>query len=149
MPTPYPLNAWYAAAWDVDLKHALFPRTICGKHVVVYRQADGQVTALEDACWHRLVPLSKGRLEGDMIGDPRGIDAKDAAHRFTRQHAAVAHQLIAGAVEEDHIEGVFVDSRVLAADRLREFGQSAARHHTPASVMKVGNSSSGSSTRIV
>ncbi len=64
MPSPFPLNAWYAAAWDVDLKHALFPRTICGKHVVMYRKADGQVAALEDACWHRLVPLSKGRLEG-------------------------------------------------------------------------------------
>ena len=46
MPTPFPLNAWYAAAWDVDLKQALFPRTICGKHVVMYRQSNGQVTAL-------------------------------------------------------------------------------------------------------
>src|SRR5216684_1560089 len=63
----FPMNAWYAAAWDVDIKHALFPRTICGKHIVMYRQADGQVTALEDACWHRLVPLSKGRLEGDSV----------------------------------------------------------------------------------
>src|SRR5215813_7502698 len=63
----YPLNAWYAAAWDVDIKHELFPRTICGKHVVMYRKADGRVAALEDACWHRLVPLSKGRLEGDTV----------------------------------------------------------------------------------
>ena len=62
MPSSFPLNAWYAAAWDVDLKHALFPRTICGKHVVMYRQSNGRVCALEDACWHRLVPLSKGRL---------------------------------------------------------------------------------------
>lgn len=55
------------AAWDADIKHALFPRTICGKHVVMYRKADGSVAALEDACWHRLVPLSKGRLEGDTV----------------------------------------------------------------------------------
>src|SRR5947199_7806058 len=67
MPSSFPLNAWYAAAWDVDLKHALFPRTICGKHVVMYRQSDGRVCALEDACWHRLVPLSKGRLDGDTV----------------------------------------------------------------------------------
>ena len=67
MPATFPLNAWYAAAWDVDVKQALFPRTICGKHVVMYRKADGQVTALEDACWHRLVPLSKGRLDGDTV----------------------------------------------------------------------------------
>ena len=45
----------------------LFPRTICGKHVVMYRQSDGRVCALEDACWHRLVPLSKGRLDGDTV----------------------------------------------------------------------------------
>ena len=67
MAATFPLNAWYAAAWDVDLKHALFPRTICGKHVVMYRQSNGQVCALEDACWHRLVPLSKGRLDGDTV----------------------------------------------------------------------------------
>src|SRR6266849_724681 len=65
----FPMNAWYAAAWDVDIKHALFPRTICGKHIVVYRQADGQVTALEDACWHRgpLCAQYLGDLGADII----------------------------------------------------------------------------------
>ncbi|SFK17012.1 aromatic ring-hydroxylating dioxygenase subunit alpha, partial [Bradyrhizobium sp. Gha] len=63
----FPMNAWYAAAWDAEVKPALLRRTICGKHVVMYRKADGSVTALEDACWHRLVPLSKGRLEGDTV----------------------------------------------------------------------------------
>jgi phenylpropionate dioxygenase-like ring-hydroxylating dioxygenase large terminal subunit len=53
MAQSFPMNAWYAAAWDADIKRALLPRTICGKHVVMYRQANGQVTALEDACWHR------------------------------------------------------------------------------------------------
>jgi phenylpropionate dioxygenase-like ring-hydroxylating dioxygenase large terminal subunit len=63
----FPMNAWYAAAWDVDIGRKLFPRTICGKHVVMYRKADGTAAALEDACWHRLLPLSKGRLEGDEV----------------------------------------------------------------------------------
>ncbi|MGO1079483.1 aromatic ring-hydroxylating dioxygenase subunit alpha [Inquilinus sp. CA228] len=66
-PKPFPMNAWYAAAWDADIRHALFARTICGKHLVLYRRSDGGVAALEDACWHRLVPLSKGRLEGDEV----------------------------------------------------------------------------------
>ena len=75
----FPLNAWYAAAWDADIKHALFPRTICGKHVVMYRKADGSVAALEDACWHRLVPLSKGRLEGvPLVGDDAPFDHLEA-----------------------------------------------------------------------
>lgn len=64
---PFPMNAWYAAAWDHDIKHELFPRTIAGKKIVLYRRADGQVIALEDACWHRLLPLSMGYLRGDDV----------------------------------------------------------------------------------
>jgi phenylpropionate dioxygenase-like ring-hydroxylating dioxygenase large terminal subunit len=68
MAQPFPMNAWHAAAWDVDIKFALFPQIICGKKVVLYRKADGVVAALEDSCWHRrLVPLSRGRLEGDTV----------------------------------------------------------------------------------
>ncbi len=66
-PRSFPLNAWYAAAWDAEIKYSLTPRTICDKHVVMYRTTAGRVVALEDACWHRLVPLSKGRLEGDDV----------------------------------------------------------------------------------
>ena len=63
----FPLNAWYVAAWDYEIKRALMARTICGKKVVMYRTAAGEIAALEDACWHRLVPLSKGRLDGDQV----------------------------------------------------------------------------------
>ncbi|NRF70375.1 aromatic ring-hydroxylating dioxygenase subunit alpha [Aquincola sp. S2] len=63
----FPLNAWYAAAYDVELKPALLARTICNQKVVLYRKTDGQPAALEDACWHRLLPLSMGRLEGDEV----------------------------------------------------------------------------------
>jgi phenylpropionate dioxygenase-like ring-hydroxylating dioxygenase large terminal subunit len=63
----FPMNAWYAAAWSHEIKHELAARTICNKDVVLYRRNDGQVTALEDACWHRLLPLSMGRLEGDQV----------------------------------------------------------------------------------
>lgn len=64
---PFPLNAWYAAAYDVEVKHSLLARTICKQKLVLYRRSDGQVAALEDACWHRLMPLSLGRLEGDEL----------------------------------------------------------------------------------
>jgi phenylpropionate dioxygenase-like ring-hydroxylating dioxygenase large terminal subunit len=63
----FPLNAWYAAAWSHEIVHALAARTICGKDVVLYRREDGTVAALEDACWHRLLPLSLGRLDGDRL----------------------------------------------------------------------------------
>jgi len=66
-PQRFPLNAWYAAAWDVEVKNALFARTICNRKLVLYRKADRTVVALDDACWHRLVPLSLGHLEGDAV----------------------------------------------------------------------------------
>ena len=64
---PYPLNAWYAAAWGDEIKHELAARTVCDMDVVLYRCTDGQIAALEDACWHRLLPLSMGRLNGDEV----------------------------------------------------------------------------------
>src|SRR4051794_16989955 len=63
----FPLNAWYAAAWSHKIKRELTPRTICNKDIVLYRRTDGRVAALEDACWHRLVPLSLGNLKGDDV----------------------------------------------------------------------------------
>lgn len=76
----FPLNAWYAAVWDAELRRELLPRVICNKKMVFYRRADGRAVALEDACWHRLLPLSMGRLEGDevvcgyhgLVFDPHG-----------------------------------------------------------------------------
>jgi phenylpropionate dioxygenase-like ring-hydroxylating dioxygenase large terminal subunit len=63
----FPLNAWYAAAWDVEVTRALFARTICGQQLVLYRTEAGRVVALQDACWHRLYPLSRGRLASDRV----------------------------------------------------------------------------------
>ena len=64
---PFPLNAWYPAAWSHEVERAPTARTICGSDLVLYRRADGAVAALEDACWHRLLPLSMGRLVGDQV----------------------------------------------------------------------------------
>jgi phenylpropionate dioxygenase-like ring-hydroxylating dioxygenase large terminal subunit len=63
----FPMNAWYAAAYDVEVKSALLARTVCNQKLVLFRRKDGSVAALEDACWHRLLPLSKGRLHDDQI----------------------------------------------------------------------------------
>ena len=63
----FPLNAWYAAAWQHEIGRSLTARTICGKDLVLYRRTDGGLAALEDACWHRLMPLSLGRLDGDQV----------------------------------------------------------------------------------
>ncbi len=66
-PSHFPLNAWYAAAYDVEVGRELLARTVCDQELVLYRRTDGAVAALEDACWHRLLPLSMGRLQGDEV----------------------------------------------------------------------------------
>jgi phenylpropionate dioxygenase-like ring-hydroxylating dioxygenase large terminal subunit len=60
-------NAWYVAAWDRDLTDQLMPLTLLGDAVVLYRQSNGRVVALEDACVHRKLPLSMGRIQGDLL----------------------------------------------------------------------------------
>jgi phenylpropionate dioxygenase-like ring-hydroxylating dioxygenase large terminal subunit len=60
-------NAWYVAAWDKDIGGGLVAATILGEAIVMYRKRDGHVTALEDACPHRKLPLSMGRLKGDEV----------------------------------------------------------------------------------
>ena len=63
----WPKNCWYAAAYDVELKRELLGRRIGDHSLVMYRREDGQPVALENACWHRLMPLSEGKIEGDNV----------------------------------------------------------------------------------
>ncbi|WP_375740314.1 Rieske 2Fe-2S domain-containing protein [Pseudomonas boanensis] len=60
-------NAWYVAAEESELGEGLYPSTILGEQIVLYRKADGTPVALEDACPHRKLPLSMGRKRGDDI----------------------------------------------------------------------------------
>jgi len=60
-------NAWYVATWDHEIKRELTPVTMLGENLVLYRRQDGKVAALEDACPHRKLPLSMGRIKGDDV----------------------------------------------------------------------------------
>lgn len=61
-------NTWYVAAWDTEVTtDKLFSRKILGTSVVLYRDDDGKVTALEDRCCHRFAPLSHGQREGSCV----------------------------------------------------------------------------------
>jgi phenylpropionate dioxygenase-like ring-hydroxylating dioxygenase large terminal subunit len=64
----YLQECWYVAAWSHELPvHQLHSITIINRPVLVYRKADGSLTAMADQCCHRHAPLSLGRLEGDDV----------------------------------------------------------------------------------
>jgi phenylpropionate dioxygenase-like ring-hydroxylating dioxygenase large terminal subunit len=60
-------DAWYVAAWESELGEAPLAVRVLGEDIVLYRRADGGAVALEDACPHRKLPLSMGRVRGDHI----------------------------------------------------------------------------------
>lgn len=66
----FPLNCWYVAATGDEIGSGLVARRLLGRPVVLYRQANGQVAALEDRCAHRAAPLSQGSLVDDQVVCP-------------------------------------------------------------------------------
>ena len=68
----YLRNAWYCVAWSDELGDGgVLGRTVLKEPVVVYREANGNVSALEDRCPHRFAPLSMGKvLHGDHLQCP-------------------------------------------------------------------------------
>ncbi len=63
----YLRNAWYVAGFSRDYGRELAAETFLGDEIVLFRQEDGTPVALENACPHRKLPLSKGRLNGDAV----------------------------------------------------------------------------------
>lgn len=61
-------NFWYVAAWDRELGDKPLGRTIMNEPVVLFRDAEGTLVALEDKCPHRRVPLSMGKVvDGGLL----------------------------------------------------------------------------------
>ena len=60
-------NAWYVAAWGSEIGREPTQIVVLEEKICVYRTTGDEVIALEDACPHRKLPLSKGRLKGDTI----------------------------------------------------------------------------------
>ena len=63
----YLRNCWYVAEWSEQVDRTLKAIRILGENIVLYRTVDGEVAALEDACPHRKLPLSKGTLVNDRV----------------------------------------------------------------------------------
>jgi len=60
-------NCWYVAGLSEDFGRDLTPVMMLEDEIVIYRDRAGKVIALEDACPHRKLPLSRGTIEGDNV----------------------------------------------------------------------------------
>lgn len=65
----YLTQAWYALGWAKDIGEQAV-RTVLDEPILVVRDAAGELHALRDACPHRFAPLSKGRVENDVVVCP-------------------------------------------------------------------------------
>ncbi|SDI51242.1 vanillate O-demethylase monooxygenase subunit [Paraburkholderia steynii] len=97
----YPYNCWWVAGFGNEVGRSLLARWLLDTPVVLFRQQDGTVAALEDRCPHRQAPLSLGRLRGDTVEcgyhgicfDATGrcvrVPSADAAPSFSARHFPV------------------------------------------------------------
>ena len=63
-PGTYLRNCWYVACLSKEVGRQPKAVRLLEEAVVLYRREDGSPVALEDACPHRKLPLSMGRLMG-------------------------------------------------------------------------------------
>lgn len=61
-------NVWYVAGFDEELNGtSMVARRFLDTPVVMFRSSSGELSALEDLCPHRLMPLSAGKRVGDEL----------------------------------------------------------------------------------
>lgn len=61
------LNHWYVVARSSEVQTKPLGVTLWNQSIVLYRDAAGEVHALEDRCPHRQVKLSHGQVKHDLI----------------------------------------------------------------------------------
>ena len=61
--TKFPLDQWYVAGFSSELTDKPIARKFLNQPVVLFRNGNGEVAALEDRCCHRSLPLSCGTVE--------------------------------------------------------------------------------------
>jgi len=63
-------QGWVAACRSADVTSKPYSTTIYGVSIVLFRSQEGTVSAIEDRCLHRMVPLSKGRVCDGLVECP-------------------------------------------------------------------------------
>jgi vanillate O-demethylase monooxygenase subunit len=65
--TPLVRNCWYVAGRSSEFGRTLRERVLLDTTVVLYRREDGTPVVMDNRCVHRSFPLSRGRLDGDVV----------------------------------------------------------------------------------
>ena len=60
-------NCWYVAGWCSEITTKPIDRTFLGESVALFRTESGKVSALENRCPHRGMPLSAGAVDGEKL----------------------------------------------------------------------------------
>lgn len=60
-------DAWYFGGFAGEIGAQPTERALAGESLVLFRDRDGRVVALDNRCPHRFAPLAMGRLVGDRI----------------------------------------------------------------------------------
>jgi phenylpropionate dioxygenase-like ring-hydroxylating dioxygenase large terminal subunit len=60
-------NFWYAAGWSSEITAKPLARRILDRPVALFRTESGKAAAFDDCCPHRMVPLSRGTVEGESL----------------------------------------------------------------------------------
>ena len=61
-------NHWYAVALGKNVRPGQVVEVVWWKtSIALYRSESGQLSALENRCAHRQLPLSCGRVEGERL----------------------------------------------------------------------------------
>lgn len=60
-------NHWYVVARSNEVTTQPHGVTLWKQPIVLYRQSNGEICALEDRCPHRFVKLSSGQVQGDRL----------------------------------------------------------------------------------
>jgi vanillate O-demethylase monooxygenase subunit len=91
--TPFVFDEWYVAAFADEVGQQLLARTLLGRGVVMFRDSQGKVVAMEDRCPHRSMPLRAARQSDDevyarptLFGLSRRCDRLGVARRGVGKH---------------------------------------------------------------
>jgi phenylpropionate dioxygenase-like ring-hydroxylating dioxygenase large terminal subunit len=60
-------NKWYLICPSEELKNNILKKKIMGEDIILFRNPDGEITALENRCCHRNVHLSLGYLNNNRV----------------------------------------------------------------------------------